>query len=156
MARLPRYPRTGGAAPMGGALGDEAKKPSGYAEKLAKYVPAEVIAGWAPLYILSLESGKVDYGLAWGLLGVGIAATLIYVTVRARMEPETPRPWYFWVLSVGAFLGWSLGTTTVGSDLVGLQPRVSAVILGIMVFLLPGIDALLTGRTARKEGGELK
>jgi hypothetical protein len=127
---------------FGGPGGGSAKRPStevdGYAEKLTKYIPAEVIAFFAP--IASVLASRVE--LLWSTAAIGVIATPAYLFLSAKSLPreKQPRP-HFYILSVVAFIVWALATSALGKQ-ANLDPISTSFLLGVTVFLLPAVDGL--------------
>jgi hypothetical protein len=107
--------------------------------KLLKYIPAEVIAFYVPIYALVPKAGAL--GL-WAVLIISIAATVGYLWVRA--DPTSPPRLYFYILAAVAFVCWALGTSTIGADLWKFPDWVSRAAVPSGVLLVPLIDEILT------------
>jgi hypothetical protein len=110
----------------------------GYTEKLTKYIPAEVIAFFAP--VGSLLESRV--GLLWFAAAIGLIATPGYLFLSAKNFPpeKQPRP-HFYAFSVVSFVVWALATSTLGKQL-NLDAISTSFLLGVTVFLLPLVDGL--------------
>src|SRR6266851_2631963 len=122
---------------FGGPVGGAGKPPSaapadGYAEKLTKYIPAELIAFYAP--VASLLESRVE--LLWFAAAIGVIATPGYLFLSAKSLPleQQPRP-HFYILSIVAFIVWALATSTLGKH-IKLDPISTSFLLGATVFLL--------------------
>lgn len=145
MPRTPTYPRAASTAetlPRSTAASASTAQPlsaDGMAEKIVKYVPAEVLAFYAPAYALIPEG---DLLLRRIVLGAGLIGTVVYL-LAARPKSAGP-PAYFYVLAAIAFLAWAVGVSDVGVQLLGLSPAASKVLFAVGVFLIPGIDEALT------------
>ena len=142
MARTIIYPQ--GKAAWNAQTDDD------YASKLLKYIPAEVIAFYAPAYALT-----IDNKIAWLqilFLFVGAGGTVGYLFVRHKREnPVEIKPFYFFALGLISFLIWAVGTSSVLQDvLLLLNPKfvvpelASKAILSTGVFVIPLLDELLT------------
>jgi hypothetical protein len=143
-------PEQGGAIHFGGPGGAGQAEVSAvaatdkYADKLVKFVPAEVVAFFAP--IASLVRDRPALLVTAGL--VGLAATPAYLVVAARQLPRGQRPpLHYYVLSSIAFIAWALGTSGLGA-LAGLDATASGFTLGVTVLLIPLADAVLTRNPA--------
>lgn len=149
MPRTPTYPR---AAPTAASTAETLPRSTtasasaaqllsadGMAEKIVKYVPAEVLAFYAPAYALIPEG---DLLLRRIVLGAGLMGTVVYL-LAARPKSAGP-PAYFYVLAAIAFLAWAIGVSDVGVQLLGLSSAASKVLFAVGVFLIPGIDEALT------------
>ena len=120
------------------ALPMAAAPPDAFPDKLLKYVPAEVIAFYAPLY--SSLTGGTAKALVFAASVLGL---LLYLWLRAPVH-QPPRA-YFYVLAIVSFVGWALGTSPVGVAMLGItDPDISKVALPIVVFLVTAIDEVLT------------
>jgi hypothetical protein len=123
----------------------------GYFDKLVKYVPAEVIAFFAPL--ASIVEKQTALLVATGI--VGLVATPLYIK-RYSSNPKNikngaqPPPIYNYVLSSVAFLVWALATSKLG-DLLHMTSTDIAFMLGVTVFLIPLVDKTITDRKAKSK-----
>lgn len=142
MARTVIYPArasSDGRAASSVAAGG-GSPPDKYAEKLAKFIPAETVAFFVP--IASVAESRPGLLVTAGL--IGLLATPAYLWTTARdLAPELRPRWHFYVLAMVAFAIWALGTSKLGA-LVGLDSIETAFMLGVGVFLVPLIDSLLT------------
>ena len=110
-----------------------------YAGKLVKFVPAEVLAFFAPM-AAAVQSRK---GLLIAATIVAFLATPAYLWYGAQKLPPQQQPLrHFYPLSAIAFLAWALGTSSLGS-LIGLDSIATSFMLGTSVFLIPLADGLL-------------
>jgi hypothetical protein len=115
------------------------ESPDKVGDKLVKYIPAEVIAFYVPVY--AYVQARPDWA-KWLVLGLAVVGTLGYLYVRS--EKANPPRWFFYVLAVLAFIGWALGTSSLGADLFGFPDFVSKLAVFLAVFLLPLVDQFLT------------
>lgn len=136
MPRTVVYPR---AAKRAAAAGGAQSKPDELSEKLLKYIPGEVLAFFVPVYALVPKEPK--WGL-WAVLVVGAVGGVGYLFAQA--DKAAPPRFYFYLLSIVAFLAWTLGTSTVGTDLGALPDWISHAAIPAAVFLVPMIDEVLT------------
>jgi hypothetical protein len=78
---------------------------------------------------------------------VGLIATPLLVHRASRNLPPEQRPrTRTYILSSIAFVVWALATSRLGA-LAGLDEEMTAVIMGISVFLIPLIDDFFTKKT---------
>lgn len=145
-------PKPGQPAP------EDAAPPDPFPVKLVKYVPAEVIAFFAPAYavatpkvpadqpITATATGvpAVDHSAQWIVFGVALLGLLLYLFLRGSKD-QPPR-WYFYVLGAVSFVAWAIGTSTAGSDLFGLgaDSILPKLAITCAVFLVPLLDEVLT------------
>jgi hypothetical protein len=132
---------------VGGLEGGTGGQADGFPEKLAKYVPAEVLAFYVPAVALTgVRTDRISLIVA---TAAGLAGTVIYLVLAARSEPNPRRrpPVWFYGLAAIAFLGWAVGTVPEVASLTGLSAGLVSLILPICVFLIPAVDQLITGRT---------
>jgi hypothetical protein len=120
----------------------------GYVEKLLKYVPAEVIAFFAP--IASLVEKQTALLVASGI--VGLVATPLYIklysrNLRRRSKGTQPPPIYNYALSMAAFVVWALATSKLGG-LLHMSSTAIAFMLGVAVFVIPLADKLISERNS--------
>src|ERR1700694_366387 len=76
--------------------------PDKYADKLVKYIPAEVIAFFLPTFALAVA--KQSRWGEWLVLGTCVLGTWGYMAIRR--DPASKPRWYFYLLSVLAFIAW--------------------------------------------------
>lgn len=111
-----------------------------YAEKLAKFIPAETVAFFAP--VASMMEERPPLLIAAAIIGALATPAYMWTSAR-RLSPELQPRWHFYVLSTIAFGAWALGTSRLGS-IIGIDSVTSAFILGTAVFVLPLIDSLMS------------
>jgi hypothetical protein len=112
----------------------------GYVDKLIKYVPAEVVAVFAPLSA-GLASRQ---GLLIFLSVVCLVATPGYLFLTAQHKPAELRPLpHYYVLAAIAFAAWALGVSSGLDAVFALDAVTVGVILGASVLLIPLADSLL-------------
>lgn len=127
--------------------------PDNFADKLVKYIPAEAIAFYTPMYAyvrtnVTATDGAVTKGPLVFVLLVTILGLLGYVYARHRSDNKTGAKiteWYYYPLAVLAFLCWAAGTSSVAQDLTPLAGWWDKVILLAGVFLIPLLDELFSG-----------
>jgi hypothetical protein len=112
---------------------DETSKPDGYATKLVKYVPAETVA-----FVSFISLAPLRGALAWAVFAAALIGSIIYIALKG------PQPWYGMLLVLVSTFVWVLATTNFGEVLLGLTYSTSRVILGITVFIIPGVDEFVT------------
>ncbi len=117
----------------------EAEKPAdGYREKLVKYVPAEVVAGFIPL---TAFIGTGEDALLVLALAAGAIATLGYLRKENLKVPSGQRaPFWAYALALWAFLAWALATSPPTAEVFGLSLKAAGVILAISAFVIPALD----------------
>jgi hypothetical protein len=120
-----------GAGDQGDGGGDN------FPEKLVKYVPAEAIAFYAGA---TAAIGDKRAGII-ALLAAGVAGTLIYDLARGTRQNTR---WYFYVLACVAFVSWALGSSAATDKALSIDEVTGSIILGVTVFLVPGIDELIS------------
>ena len=110
-----------------------------YTGKLIKYVPAEVLAFFAPT--AAVVEGR--HSLLIAATVMAFLATPAYLWLRARKLPPEQKPLvHLYPLSAITFLAWALGASSIGS-LIGLDSMATSFILAASVFLVPLLDGLL-------------
>jgi hypothetical protein len=110
-------------------------QPDAYKDKLLKYVPAETVAVFLPAYALARTQGTTA---AVVTTLVALLGSLGYLRLRA--SPTAPPRWFFYALSGVAFLGWALGTSSLGRDVLGWSDALSSLVVLGTVFLVPLAD----------------
>ncbi len=116
-----------------------------YSDKLVKYIPAEVIAFYLPMYTYVLssvtENGEITSKTPlFVVLVISLLGLVGYMYVRRSSTTN----WYFYALSAVAFLAWAIGTSPVGQNLFDLPELYNKVILMTGIFLVPMFDELLS------------
>jgi hypothetical protein len=121
------------------------RTPNDYADKLAKYVPAEVLSGFL-LLVAMAEQSKDPQQLLITCFIAGLVMTPIYLAIAGlKSAPRQQKQrWYSYILSIIAFVGWAVGTRSSMARLLYLEPEIGSFILAVIVFAVPGIDQLLT------------
>jgi hypothetical protein len=114
-----------------------------YTSKIAKYVPAEVVAVSVAGFAAFNPTGR----WIWGGIALGIGANLLYLGGNAvRLDPVSRPRWFFYILSGVAFLAWALATIPQVRrkfDLAGTEnDQKAAYILAAAAFGLPLLDTL--------------
>ena len=112
-----------------------------YWAKLAKYVPAEVVAVFIPV-MAAWNTSKAE---AAGVLVAGAGLNLLYHYWRSLNENTRLRK-FFWVLATIAFGCWAIGTSADAQRLVGLSATKAAAILAAAAFLVPMVDDIVDKR----------
>jgi hypothetical protein len=106
----------------------------GYLKKVAKYIPAEVLAVFVTLALLIEGTTPL-----WVLAGIALLCTPAYVWVEAKQAQRPPRGWRF-VLAPLAFAVWAIAATKVSASLLHLSAEWAAVILAGGVLIIPAVD----------------
>jgi hypothetical protein len=130
-----------------GAVADEAPAAGEpYLEKLARYVPVEILTPF--LVLAALNAGDRQWLLA--LLAFGFLATPAYhFVISRRGEPSArPKP-YFYALSAVAFLAWTLGASPAIISLSGWGALHATTIMILTATLIPALDGILDVLTDR-------
>jgi hypothetical protein len=112
----------------------------GYVDKLVKYVPAEVVAVFAPLAALIGSR----HGLLITLAIACLFATPAYLLLTALNQPAEKRPLpHYYLLAAVAFAAWAIGVSADLDKFFGLDSIVVAFVLGLAVIIVPAVDGLL-------------
>lgn len=130
-------PAAAGAAPS--------PKPDEYAEKLLKYVPAEVIAFFIPA---TATADANDHALLVVIFVVAAIGALGYLYRASLSVPADKRgKWWSYPLALAAFTAWALGTSPATADVVDIAPKTGGFILLIAAFVIPLADSIITAKT---------
>jgi hypothetical protein len=130
-----------------GAKTDGAQKSDDFGTKLAKYVPAEILAVFVPM--VTLVQGRKGLLLAALALGLLLTPAYLYTHARKAAPEQRPSP-YSYVLATVAFVVWSLSMDDV-RRLLNVDMVVASFALGTTVWILPLVDGLLeTSRLGRR------
>jgi len=144
MSRLVRYetvPLARGPTAFGASEDKATKEADGYISKLAKYVPAEMIAIATGFF----AAFSVDGAMVWFLVGLGVVLNVVYLyTLGVKSDEESSAPpKYFYVLSGLAFVLWAASTIDAVAAESMLSSEVQrAFILALAAFLVPLLDTL--------------
>lgn len=109
--------------------------PDGVPEKIAKYVPAEVLAFFVPA---ASQFGDSSVRL-WVLFVAALAGTVGYLLLRRTNET---RP-FFYPLAGLAFIVWALGMSEETASLVGLSARDGQFVMAVGIFVIPLADTVI-------------
>lgn len=114
-----------------------------YIAKIAKYVPAEVVAVSAAGFAAFNPTGR----WVWAAAIVGVIANVIFLAAYAVRLPQASRPRpYFYFLSAIAYVAWAAATIPQVRDKFGLggadDTDKTAFILFAAAFGLPLLDTL--------------
>ncbi len=125
----------GGQVAAAGETGDP------YTEKVAKYVPAEVLGFFLPATVLANNNNI----LLLACFIVGLIGTPLYLFTTSSGQPDEkkPRP-HFYFLALIAFAAWAVGTSGITARFFGLDTNAATFVLAVAVFLIPGLDQLVT------------
>jgi hypothetical protein len=117
----------------------------GFATKIAKYVPAEVVT----VVSLGFAAFPPHGTTVWAWVGAGAVVNVLYLLSSAVAQPNKyPRPrWYFYLLSAIAFVLWATAVLGPVRHEAGLTGRNEAAqqtfLLAAAAFALPLLDTLL-------------
>jgi hypothetical protein len=119
-------------------------------EKIAKYVPAEMIT----ITTLAFAAIKPSGTDVWLLVAAGAAANMLYLfgaALQARKASKEMPRWYFYPLSALALFLWALAVIpSVGSGFgfeSGNEEAQKTFALAFAAFLVPLLDVIATGIT---------
>lgn len=125
-------PRVRGNAPLPEAAADQ------YADKLVKYVPAEVLAFYLPAFALfEADAGR------WAVAILGALGTVLWTLVAAKRN-KTPLPWFYPTLALLAYAAWAIGVSALGTDVLGFSKEVATLIVLVAILAIPAVDELLS------------
>jgi hypothetical protein len=167
MARTIRYATHDRAAETGPTMqsrrgpGDQKQLDvDGYLERLAKYVPAEVLAGFTPLAALTAS----DPGQLTFVAIVFVILTPVYLYITRVIQPsEAPTKFrrIMYVLGPVAFLVWAINTSeafralVAGNSfikgIVNLDASFASVLLVLGALIIPAIDIIVDYELAKRE-----
>lgn len=121
-----------------------------YLEKIAKYVPAEIIT-LTTLAVAALNPGG---STIWWIIGVGALANVLYLFGTALAATSSPLPrWYFYALSIMAYAFWAAAIIPQVGDKVGIggenAETEQTFALALAAFFVPLLDSIFTNLPAR-------
>jgi hypothetical protein len=121
-----------------------------YLEKIAKYVPAEVVT----LTTLAVAAFRPAGDTIWWIVALGALANALYLFGTAVAATRTPMPrWYFYPLAVAAYLVWAAAIIPEFGQKVGIggdnAQTEQTFALAVGAFLIPLLDSIMTNLSAR-------
>lgn len=129
MSRLVRGKRPGASAFAGRPRGEAARE---YGERVAKYVPAEIIAVYltlTPVILSGTDDGTTRRTVLLAVvLGVGVVLTPVYLLRFA--EEGAPKVLHL-VIATIAFVVWAYGIGGFFTDIGWYDAVVAAVVVGL-------------------------
>jgi hypothetical protein len=142
--------RSRAAAGAGGQPQEPAREsaPDTPLTKLVKYVPIEFVSGFVGVLLLVAglsESEKWDHRLIVSTYILFAVFTPIVFFLLSRGNRDEDRPmWFFYPLSLLAFLGWGVGSSQDLRDVLSISSVQSESIVGLAAVGIPALDWLLT------------
>lgn len=131
-----------GAERAGGERAESRGDP--YLERLAKYVPAEILA---PFLMVSSATSISTVLLVVLLVAFGAGAVVWALTRNLKLDAMLRQPsWLIGLFSALAYAAWALGTSGTVQGIAGISQQGAAPILAAVAFLLPLIDDYLGAR----------
>ncbi|HEX6153073.1 MAG TPA: hypothetical protein VFZ19_06065 [Solirubrobacterales bacterium] len=121
-----------------------------YLEKIAKYVPAEIVT----LTTLAVAALQPAGDTIWVIVLVGALANILYLFGTALADATTPLPrWYFYPLCLVAYAMWAAAIIPQFGDKVGIggenAETEQAFALALAAFLVPLLDSISTNFSTR-------
>lgn len=111
--------------------GQKGPGPDGYADRLMKYIPTEVVGFWLAVSGI-IQSGGAQVpqvGLLWLLFVIGLVFTFLWIR-RQTKELGKPTAWTQILISCGAFIVWVVATGgPVAATWAGYQPLYGSLLL---------------------------
>jgi hypothetical protein len=129
--------------PAGGSRGlaaPSAEEPDTWLGRIVKYVPSEVVAAFTMIVTafaaISVPNQGVRGGVALGLIGAGLVATIVWIALKSAKPVKVPH------LVVGplAFVGWAypISGAVLGDFFVPLVAfLLQAVVILLSIFIAP-------------------
>ena len=140
-----------GAQAKADAVAQPQPTTDGYLDKIAKYVPAEIVT----LTTLAFAALTPRSNAVWWLVAGGAIANALYLYGTAlSASAKTPMPrWYFYPLSGLALVLWAIAVIGPVSSKVGISGSNATTkktfVLAVAAFLVPLLDTIGTGLTNR-------
>jgi hypothetical protein len=141
-------PATATAKGLGPGEAATANNGDGYTERLSKYIPAEVLAGFLPL--VGLAADRNSLLLATFVIGLGAALLYLYVHARQITDPARRPRSFFYIFAAIAFIAWAFGTSEPMRTLFGVDAVLARYVLAIVAFALPVADLTIDLTFPRK------
>jgi hypothetical protein len=118
----------------------DSKVTDSYFEKLIKYIPADIVAGYVA--ITGIVSGHDQpLWLTWGVFGVLLALTPLYVVYRKTDPPGFA--WcktFHWVTACIAFTAWVFALGGPFATFTWYQPYLGSVVLILTTLIIPVLE----------------
>ncbi|HVQ59240.1 MAG TPA: hypothetical protein VMS60_10095 [Solirubrobacterales bacterium] len=129
--------------------GTQAGKDS-YLEKIAKYVPAEIVT----LTTLAVAAFEPAGNTIWWIVGAGALMNILYLFGTALAATSTPLPrLYFYPLSMLAYAIWAAAIIPAFGSKVGIGGENASTeqtfALALAAFLVPLLDSIFTNLSTR-------
>jgi hypothetical protein len=118
-----------------------------YAERVAKYIPAEVVAVYMSLtgILKAVENDdSLKLGAAWFVFALGLIATPLYLTRMRR--PQSGEGWQL-VLATVSFALWAYTLGGPFETLSFYRPWLGSLAVGIWTFLAGRHDPKVAGES---------
>jgi hypothetical protein len=164
MARAIRYASPQVAKKHGpttiGVRGESAQLDvDGYLERLAKYVPGEVLAGFAPLAVLAQDRGILLTSIF--IVFLLLTPAYLYITKEIQANDAKIRTRkYLYLLAPVSFFIWAVNISEPFRALVAANPyvanigkldtAVASVVLVLGALIIPAIDIVLDYELAKR------
>lgn len=122
----------------------DATRSDDYLSKIAKYVPAEMIT----LATLGFAAFSWTGGTLWVVVSIGAALNVVYLLSVAlgQADKVPPPPFYFYVLSIAAFLLWTMATIDPVQKAAGIRGEdvetKKTFVLALAAFIVPALDTV--------------
>ncbi len=120
----------------------DAKVTDSYFEKLVKYIPADIVAGYVAISGILTEHNNQPLWLSWGVFGVLLALTPLYVCYRKTEPPGFVfSKTFHWVTACIAFTAWvfALGGPFAAS-FSWYQPYLGSIVLILTTLIIPVLE----------------
>ena len=125
----------------------DSKASDSYFEKLIKYIPADIVAGYVAIAGILTEHNNQPLWLTWAVFGTLLALTPLYVCYKKTDPPGIA--WsktFHWVTSCIAFTAWVFalgGPFAVTFD--WYRPVYGSVLLILTTLTLPVLESIFYG-----------
>lgn len=119
----------------------DSKVTDSYAEKLIKYIPADILAAYVAIAGIT-ESNNPPLWLTWGVFGVLLALTPLYVCyVKTQPAGFVSSKMFHWVTACLAFTAWvfALGGP-FAATFTWYQPYLGSVVLILTTLIIPVME----------------
>lgn len=120
----------------------DSKATDSYFEKLLKYIPADIVAGYVAIAGILTEHNNQPLWLTWSVFGILLALTPLYVCYKKTEPPGFS--WsktFHWVTSCIAFTAWvfALGGP-FAATFSWYQPYLGSVVLILTTLIIPVLE----------------
>jgi hypothetical protein len=119
----------------------DAKPTDSYFEKLVKYIPADIVAGYVAISGILTEHNNQPLWLTWSVFGVLLGLTPLYVCYRKTEPPGFVfSKTFHWVTACIAFTAWVFALGGPFATFTWYQPYLGSIVLILTTLIIPVLE----------------